>query len=376
MAPKYRNTLKMITGAVLVVVMLAGCLPSIEDLEAIVYAPLAGGDWPVSTPEAQGLNPLLVAALYHQAARTETTNSVLVVKNGKLIAEGYFNDGAIDFKNDIASVTKSFTSALVGIAIDQGCLTGVDQKMMEFFPELADQVSDARKNEITIQQMLQMRAGYPWEESSAALFDLMYYGWRASTLVDVPLIRDPGSGFDYSNLSSHLLAIIVARACNTDLKPYAQEHLLSPIGAEVGDWIYDWEYHRIGHAGMYLTARDLAKFGLLYLADGVWEGEQVVPGWWVRQSLQTYTEDAWGPRVGKNFTDMGYGYQWWSGRAGDHEFNFAWGHGGQVIALVAEYNMVIVVTADPLYEQHGGDSSWKHEKENLNLVGDFISTLP
>lgn len=376
MAPRILRILKIIVGSVLLAAFLAGCLPSVNELEAVQYTPLAGADWEVSTPQAQGLDPMRVAALYYQAARTETTNSVLVVKNGKLIAEDYFNDGAIDFKDKIASVTKSFTSALVGIAIDQGYLSSVDQKMMEFFPELADQIVDERKNEITIRQMLQMRAGYPWEESSDALFDLMYYGWRASTLVDVPLIRNPGSDFDYSNLTSHLLAIIVARACNTDLKPYAQDHLLSPIGAEMGDWTTDWEYNRIGHGDMELTPRDLAKFGLLYLNEGEWDGIQVVPGWWIRQSLQTYTEDAWDHRVGRNFTDMGYGYQWWSGRAGDHEFNFAWGHGGQMIALVKQYDLVIVVTADPQYEQQGGDSSWKTEKENLNLVGDFISTLP
>ena len=127
---------------------------------------------------------------------------------------------------------------------------------------------------------------------------------------------------------------------------------------------------------MELTARDLAKFGLLYLNDGAWKEEQVVPEKWVQQSLQTYTEDAWDYRVGRNFTDMGYGYQWWSGRAGDHDFNFAWGHGGQVIALVEEFDTVIVVTTDPQYEPQGGDSSWKTEKKNLNLLGDFIASLP
>ena len=139
---------------VLPLLSLVGCLPSMEELEAIDYAPVAGVDWEVSTPAAQGLDPMLVAGLYYQAARTETTNSVLVVKNGKLIAEGYFNDGATDFKDKTASVTKSFTSALVGIAIDQGYLSSVDQKMMEFFPELADQITDLRKNQITIRQML------------------------------------------------------------------------------------------------------------------------------------------------------------------------------------------------------------------------------
>jgi CubicO group peptidase (beta-lactamase class C family) len=119
----------------------------------------------------------------------------------------------------------------------------------------------------------------------------------------------------------------------------------------------------------------MAKFGLLYLHDGEYEGKQIVPAAWVHDSLLTYSEHAWNYKVGRNFTDIGYGYQWWSARAGDHRFNLAWGHGGQQIVLVDELNMVIVVKADPLFGQHGG-GPWKHEKANLNLVGNFISSLP
>lgn len=79
--------------------------------------------------------------------------------------------------------------------------------------------------------------------------------------------------------------------------------------------------------------------------------------------------------MGRNFKDIGYGYQWWSARAGAHNFNLAWGHGGQQIVLVDEFDLVIVVKADPLYGEHG-DKPWKYEKENLNLVADFIASLP
>jgi CubicO group peptidase (beta-lactamase class C family) len=272
-------------------------------------------------------------------------------------------------------VTKSVTSALVGIALEQGCLSSVDQKMIEFFPELAGRIKDPRKKEITIRQMLQMRAGYPWEESSQELVDLMFSGFRTRNLVDVPLVRDPGTGFDYSNMTTHLLGIIVARACDTDLKSYAQEHLFSPMGAGVGDWLQGWEGYYIGFADMEITARDMAKFGQLYLDGGQYEGQQIVPADWVRDSLQSYTEDAWYYRVGRNWKDSAYGYQWWSIRAGDHRYNLAWGHGGQQIALLEDLDMVVVATADPLYKQHG-DEPWKLEKANLNLVADFIASLP
>jgi CubicO group peptidase (beta-lactamase class C family) len=356
---------------------LVGCGgPSAEELEAIEYSPQAVGGCQVSTPEKQGLDPMLVAELYYNAEQLETLYGLLVVKNGYLVAEKYFHGKSVDQLSSRASVTKSIISALVGIALEQGCLSSVDQKMLEFFPELADKIRDPRKRQITIRHLLQMRAGYPWEESSAELFDLMMYrGFRTPNLVEVPLARDPGTGFDYSNLSSHLLGIIVARACDTDLKSYAQEHLFSPLGGEVGDWLRGWEGYYLGFAEIQITARDMARFGQLYLDDGQFDGNQIVSAQWVRDSLQTYSEDAWYYRVGKNWRDSAYGYQWWSIRAGDHRYNLAWGHGGQQIALLDELDLMVVATADPLYRQHG-DQPWKLEKANLNLVADFIASLP
>jgi len=124
----------------------------------------------------------------------------------------------------------------------------------------------------------------------------------------------------------------------------------------------------------------MARFGLLYLNDGEYEGNQVVSASWVRESLQTYSEDAWGSedklnKVGRYFRDLGYGYQWWSASVGDHHFDFAWGHGGQLIVLLDELDMIIAVTAGPFYLQHD-DQSWKHEQANINLVGKFIKSLP
>jgi CubicO group peptidase (beta-lactamase class C family) len=100
-----------------------------------------------------------------------------------------------------------------------------------------------------------------------------------------------------------------------------------------------------------------------------------VPADWVHASLQTYSEGARDYGWGFALKDMGYGYGWWTARAGDHDFAFAWGHGGQLIVLLDELDMVIVTTADPFFGQHDGES-WKHEKANMNLVGTFIKSLP
>jgi CubicO group peptidase (beta-lactamase class C family) len=381
--PKRRQlSFILFTTVILILSMLAGCGPSTEDLEAVEYTPLPGDDWKVSTPAEQGLDPMLVAELYLNAAELETIKGLLVVKNDKLIAEGYFNGGSVDEMFDRASATKSFTSALVGIALDQGCLSSVDQKMIDFFPEFTGQIDDPRKEQITIQDLLQMRGGYPDEEYTPPYMEILYFSdnWHhIPHLVDFPLTSDPGLRFQYSNLTSHLLGVIVARACDTDLRSFAQDHLFSPLNAEVGDWYPDADDYNIGSMGIFVKARDMAKFGSVFLHGGEYQGDQVISANWVMDSLQRYSEGIKGggeisSKYG-SFRDLGYGYQWWSARAGKHHFNYAAGHGGNYIILLDELDMIIVTTADPMHGIFGGES-WKHEGAINNLVGKFINSLP
>jgi CubicO group peptidase (beta-lactamase class C family) len=194
----HRYSLLLITSAILILSMLIGCGSSIEDLEAVEYTPQPGNDWKVSTPAEQGLDPMLVAELYYNAAELETLYGLLVIKNGHLIAEKYFNEGSVEETFDRASATKSFTSALVGIAFDQGYLSSVNQKMMDFFPEFVGQIDDPRKEQITIQDLLQMRSGYPDEEYTPPYMDILFFSdnWHhIPHLVDFPLTSDPGTEF-------------------------------------------------------------------------------------------------------------------------------------------------------------------------------------
>ena len=373
-------SLLIIAIVLLIMSALPSSGPSSKDLLAVDYTPLPGDDWEVSTPAEQELDPMLVAEVYYNAAELETLYSLLVVKNGYLIAEDYFNEGSIDQKDRLQSVTKSYTSALVGIALDQGYLSSVDQKMVDFFPEVADQITDPRKEQITIRDLLQMRAGYPWEETDPVLWDGLLSGHYLPLIEEFPLVADPGTEFNYSNLSSNWLGIIVDRATGTNLKAYAEENLFLPIGVEAGEWGTDAEGHNNGCGDLHFTARDAAKFGLLYLNDGVYEGDQVVPADWVHDSLQRYSEDinvtgGFPANWGLSFRDVGYGYQWWSARSGEHHFDLAWGHGGQLIVLLDELDMVIVVTSYPFWLQHDAEA-WKHELANVNLVGEFIKSLP
>ncbi len=371
--PRRHHRLRGLMAAVMILSLLPGCGgPSPEELGAVDFAPLPDGDWKVSTPAEQGLDPTLVAELYFDAAELETIYGLLVVKDGRLIAEDYFNGGSVAQKPLLQSAAKSFTSALVGIALDQGCLTSVDQKMIDFFPDFADQIDDPRKSQITIREMLQMRAGYPPEEDDPELWEAVWSGDYVHLVADAPLSSDPGTAFQYSNLTTHWLGIIVARACDADLQSLAQTYLFDPLGGEVGDWKKDVDGYNWAAGELHASARDAAKFGMLYLNDGEHEGMQVISADWVRESLHTYSEDAHG-NIG-DFRSIGYGYQWWSAQIGDYDVNFAWGHGGQLIVLVGQLNMVVVVTADPFYDVFGSES-WKHEKANFELVGRFISSL-
>jgi CubicO group peptidase (beta-lactamase class C family) len=360
----------------LLLVLVACGRPSAEDLAAVDYTPLPRVDWEISSPEAEGLDPDMVAKLYYDADKLDSIYSLLIVKNGKLMAENYFNDGSIDLKSNVQSVTKSYVSALVGLAFEQGCLTSLDQPFLDFFPEYADRIEDPRKEEITIRHLLQMRSGYPWEESHDDLWEGMLAGDFLEMMVQYPLITDPGTKFHYSNVSSYYLGAIVARACDVDLREFAEEQLFTPLGAELGEW---WPPEKneypMGFCCIHVTARDAAKFALLYLNDGVFDGKQIISSEWIRDSLQPYSTGEqleYVPRTGSNFKRTGYGYQWWGLQSGDYEYDAMLGHGGQTIALVDELDMVIVAIGDPFWLEDG----WKYEKQIKNLVANFIASSP
>jgi CubicO group peptidase (beta-lactamase class C family) len=379
--------MRVASVAALVVLAVVGCIvcSGCKTLAFVPvdYTPGPGGDWEVSTPADEGLDPTLVDVFYSEATYLQTLYGLLVIKNGKLIAEKYFNEGSIDQLSGRQSTTKSFTSACVGLALEQGYLSGVDQKMMEFFPEYADSITDPRKNDITIQQLLQMRGGYPWEENEPPYFDRLFPkdSWPIFTLphiVDFPLTADPGTKFKYSNLTSHILAVIVTRACSMDLDTFAQRHLFDPMDAGLGEWGRDADGYNLGMMEIYLTARVMAKFGLTYLNDGEFRGSRVLSSEWTEASLQRYSEGInvsgwWFESRKGDFKDLGYGYQWWSATSGDHQFDYASGHGGNYIILLDDLDMVIVTTAAPLYTD---PDSWKHEGAITNTVARFIKSLP
>ena len=227
----------------------------------------------------------------------------------------------------------------------------------------------------TVRDMLGMRAGFPWEEKNAQAWDILWSGEYLNAVEDLPLSADPGAKFQYSNLTAHWTGIVVARSSGLDLLSFGNEYLFGPLGVTPGEgWNRDVDGYYIGCGDILFTARDMARFGQLYLDGGVYEGRRLIPAGWVADSLATHTEGAWG-NIGR-FHDIGYGYYWWSATAGEHRVNFAWGHGGNLIVLVPDRDMVVVVTADSFWGRDVHFDSWPHEKANMALAASFIASLP
>jgi len=339
------------------------------------YTPITTNDgWQVATPGGQGVDEAVLDTAYREAQQLPNLFSLLVVKNGYLIAEAYFNGAHRNQPFDTASVTKSFTSALTGIALRDNLLASVDQRMFEFFPEIDWQVLDNRKSLITIRQMLQMRSGYPWEEFDGYLHRLLSTSERIDLAAEFPLMADPGSRFGYSNLGAHLVGVIVARAADESLLSFGTRKLFDPLGIRVASWATDADGYYAGSGAMMFTARDMARFGQLYLDGGAYGGMQLVPAEWVRDSFGSYSATTYQSDILNAIKQLEYGYLWWSGVSGPHRFNFAWGHGGQLICVIQDLDMVIVTTATGLGGQFGQDA-WRQESAVMELAGRLIASL-
>ncbi len=329
--------------------------------------------WPVSSPEQQGLDPEKIEEAYREAGELDNIYSLLAVRNGFLVAEKYFNGQDISMASSTASVTKSFTSALTGIALREGILTSLDRKLADFFPEIDWQDADPRKAQITIKQILQMRSGYPWEESDGYLGVLFSRSNWIPLLAEFPLQADPGTRWGYSNFMAHMMAVILSRAAGRSLLSFARAFLFEPLEIQVAYWPTDSLGYYQGSGDMRFTPRDLARFGQLYLDRGFFNGRQVIPAEWIDASFQVHSPSTYGREIMSSIRRLSYGYFWWSGVSGTHAFRYAWGHGGQMIAVIGDLNMVIVATAAP---QSGFDNAaWQKEKAVLEVVGRLIASL-
>ena len=299
--------------------------------------------WEISTPAAEGLDPDALELAYRRFfSRDEfqTAYSLLVIRHGKLVAEGYCRDlKDIDRLNNIKSATKSVTSMVTGIAINEGLIGGVNDRVYDYIPEFFD--SDIRKRDITIYDLLTMRSGLKWDNGKDN------YDW----LVDEPtsslrymLSRElewaPGTYFNYSDLNPHVMSGVLHRVTALRMSTYAREKLLEPLG--ITDFFWE-EYgpDKITHGafGLYLKPRDFAKLGLLALGWGDYKGKHIVPTSWMVRSTTAQA----------NRNEGGYGYYWWI--RPDYNAFAAVGHGGQILYAMPDHDMLMVITANTYTNQ-------------------------
>jgi CubicO group peptidase (beta-lactamase class C family) len=296
---------------------------------------------PSSTPEKQGMDSTtLVKLLEYIEEQDKSIDSLLVIRNGHIILEVYYYPYTRDKKHILNSCTKSFVSGLVGITIDKGHIKDENSNVLDFFLEYGSTNNDPLKGKIEIKHLLTMTSGIDWPQyGSNNISDQMGKSNDGVKFIfNRPMAAEPGSQSNYSNGDAHLLSAIIQKTTGETALDFGWKYFFQPLGISDVRWDYDPQGINIGSATMYLTPRNMAKLGYLYLNDGTWEGERIVSADWVRKSLQSHTRI----QIAGGFAD--YGYYWWIyPELGLYE---AWGGAGQRIAIFPELGIVTVMTSD------------------------------
>jgi CubicO group peptidase (beta-lactamase class C family) len=292
--------------------------------------------WQSSTPSAQGIDgSKLDAALAAARKQNLALHSVLVIRHGYVVKEKFYPSFDAGSASEVYSCTKSFTSALVGIAIDKGYIADTSQPVLGFFPDRKFDATGSRKRAVKIEDLLTMSSGLGWVEGDATYRDMYASSvdW-VKFVLDLPMVAAPGALFTYSSGNSHLLSAIIQKKTGMSTGDFARARLFGPLGIRDPFWERDPSGIPIGGWGLRLTPRDMAKLGYLYLHDGMWDGRQIVPAAWVRNSTRPHIQ-ASGP--------LKYGYQWWISPLG--HWYAALGRFGQSIFVAPSLDLVVVFTA-------------------------------
>ena len=298
---------------------------------------------------------------------TDTTGLTVAKSDGTVLYENYWRDNDRDTRWISWSVGKSFISALVGIALEEGKIASVDDQIVEYAPELKGTAYDG----VTIKDALEMSSGVAWNEDySDPESDIARFG-RAlalgSSMVDFAktLTRkhEPGTVNYYNSMDAQVLGLVLRNAVGMSPSEYLEAKIWSKIGAEHdGYWVLDDTGTELAAGGVNVTLRDYARFGLMYLNDGRWNGEQIVPAEWVKKS---HTPDAERLMPGKRENSesiWGYGYLWWLPREADGPYS-AVGIYNQFVYVDPAHDLVIVKTsANSDYGQTNDETSWREDE--------------
>ena len=265
--------------------------------------------------------------------------SLLISIDGELAEEHYYHGFSAGRTANLKSASKTIIGILVGIAIDQGYLAGVDQTITEFFPTYLD---GPAKKAITIEDLLSMRSGLETTSNRNYGRWVQSGNWVQHVLTR-PLVDRPGGRMIYSTGSTHVLSAILTKATGTSTLEFGRRYLAQPLGIALPAWQRDPQGIYFGGNEMQVTPRAMLKIGELYLKSGVWGGRRIVSEGWVHASLV--------PRTWSRFSGRQYGYGWWMRTMAGRRVYYAWGYGGQFVFLVPDLEMAVVITSSPVPDE-------------------------
>jgi CubicO group peptidase (beta-lactamase class C family) len=282
-------------------------------------------------------------------------NGLVVIRHGYVVLEEYANGSSAGQVHEIQSVTKSVTSLLMGIAIDQGKISSVDAKVLDFFPEYSDfKNMDDRKRAVTLKSLLMMESGInfyedPYEGSPLQQLNTSSGDWLR-IIFDQPMNAAPGELWQYNSGGVISLGGVIFNATHTTADEFARQNLFEPLGISTASW-YKGNPNGLPHmgGGLSLRATDLARIGYLVLRKGKWGDRQIVSAKWIDESTAHLVRD---PRTfGSHPTD--YGYLWWllpldnvSSTGRDTDIITASGAKGQWLFIVPKYDLVVAATSN------------------------------
>jgi len=299
----------------------------------------ASSSLPRATPESQGISSAAIRA-FVQAADTsiDGMNSFMLVRHGRVVAEGWWGPYDARTPHVLYSLSKSFTSTAVGLAIAEGKLS-VDDEVLKLFPDEAPAQPSANLRAMRVRDLLRMSTGH---QTEAALFGQVDSSMRGATWVKRffahPVAFKPGTHFLYNSPATYMLSAIVQKVTGQPVLEYLQPRLFEPLGIERPTWVSSPEGINAGAYGLSVRTEDIAKFGQLYLQKGQWNGKQLIPAAWVEEATALQTSNGSSPR---SDWDQGYGYQFWRSRhgyRGDGAF-------GQYMLILPQYDAVVAITS-------------------------------
>ncbi len=341
-----QTLMRVILSLALVSILVSSCRSAaLEPTTATRRLPLTESpsaehmNWQSADPEMLGIDSQELADLLTTLHNDESgVNALLIMRHGIIAVEVYFAPFTAGSRQQLFSITKSVISALIGIALTEGKIESLDQPVLSFFPDRIFENVDARKERMTLRDLLTMSSGLEWHEAAPYTEDSLGRMVRSTDwvqfILDQPMAAEPGEVFAYNSGVSHLLSAILQQSTGKTAYAYAKEKLFEPMGFPAVPWRTDPQGRSIGGWGLELTTREMAAIGYLYLHQGRWEGQQLVPVDWVAESTTRHSSEESGR--------LGYGYQWWTLPELSPTAYSAIGRLVQYIIVIPEQDAVVV----------------------------------